>query len=193
MQELQEEGKINLIGLSNFSMKQMLEAAQWGRYDVIQPGYNLFWRFLEKDVRPYCLEHKISIMPYSPLAQGLLTGRYTRGWQFSENDWRRNLPLFQPEHFERCIEAVEAMRPIAARYDKSLAQLALNWLITQPGVTSSIIGARNMHQLENNLSSDGWTISPEDMAALDTISHQVIDTLPSYLYFFMTEIAGSSQ
>jgi aryl-alcohol dehydrogenase-like predicted oxidoreductase len=186
MQELQVEGKIRLIGLSNFSLKQMEEAAMFGRYDVIQPGYNLFWRFLEKDIRPYCLEHDISLMPYSPLAQGLLTGRYQRGFQFKKDDWRLNLPLFQSPQFEKCIEATEALRPIAAKYGKSLAQLALNWLNVQPGVASSIIGVRNSRQLEDNLGAIGWTINPEDMTALDRISLLVTDTLPNYLYFFYT-------
>jgi aryl-alcohol dehydrogenase-like predicted oxidoreductase len=186
MQELQAEGKIRLIGLSNFSLKQMEETAKWGRYDVIQPGYNLFWRFIEKEIRPYCLEHEISIMPYSPLAQGLLTGRYQRDWQFKKDDWRLNLPLFQPDHFARCVEAAEAMRPIAARYGKSLAQLAINWLNAKPGVTSSIIGARNARQLEDNLGACGWKISEADMEALDYIGRRVTDHLPNYLYFFFT-------
>jgi len=125
-------------------------------------------------------------MPYSPLAQGLLTGRYQRDWQFKKDDWRLNLPLFQPDHFERCVEAAEAMKPIAAKYGKSLAQLTLNWLNTQPGVTSSIIGARNAHQLEDNLGACGWQIDEADMDVLDHISRRVTDQLPNYLYFFST-------
>ncbi len=84
LNKLKEQGKIRAIGVSNFSRAQIEEASQYGRIDSLQPPYSLFWRQVEKDAMPYCVENNISILAYSSLAQGLLTGKFERGHKFEE-------------------------------------------------------------------------------------------------------------
>ncbi|MGC9505248.1 aldo/keto reductase [Baaleninema sp.] len=92
--KLKEDGKIRAIGVSNFSREQLAQASQYGRIDSLQPPYSLFWRNVETDGMPYCVEQNISILAYSPLAQGLLTGKFGRDHQFEEGDHRAKNKLF---------------------------------------------------------------------------------------------------
>jgi aryl-alcohol dehydrogenase-like predicted oxidoreductase len=132
LNHLKEQGKIRAIGVSNFSREQIVEAAQYGRIDSLQPPYSLFWRNVETDAMPYCVENNISILAYSPLAQGLLTGKFAPGHKFDPEDNRAKNKLFQGENFERAQQALEQLKPIAEKHNCSLAQLALAWLIAQP-------------------------------------------------------------
>lgn len=113
---LKEQGKIRAIGVSNFSRAQLEEAAQYGRIDSLQPPYSLFWRWVEKDAMPYCVENKISILAYSSLAQGLLTGKFGSDHQFDPADNRAKNKLFQGENYERAQQALDKLRPIAERH-----------------------------------------------------------------------------
>jgi myo-inositol catabolism protein IolS len=176
LNQLKQQGKIRAIGVSNFSRDQLAEAAQYGEIDSLQPPYNLFWRGVERDTMPYCIEHNISIIAYSPLAQGLLTGRFGTGHQFPEGDIRAKNKLFKGQNYERALAAIEHLRPIADRYQCSLAQLALAWLIAQPQ-TSAIAGARNADQATQNAKSADVQLSPADLAEIDAIGHTVTDHL----------------
>ncbi|HEV2124358.1 MAG TPA: aldo/keto reductase [Chloroflexota bacterium] len=178
MERLRTEGKIRAIGVSNFTAAE--EARRFGRIDVLQPPYNLFWRFVERKEIPYCMEHTIGIMTYSSVAQGLLTGTLRRDTQFAEGDNRPTTMLFQPGTYERCLDAVEQMRPIAAKYGKTLAQLAIAWNIHQPGITTSLLGARTVAEIEENASATDFQLSDEDRAALGRIGRAVFETLPNY-------------
>jgi len=148
LNKLKEEGKIRAIGVSNFSRSQLEEASQYGRIDSLQPPYSLFWRKIEQDARDYCVENNISILAYSPLAQGLLTGKFGKDHQFAEGDHRTKNKLFYiKENYERVQAALEKLRPIAARNNCSLAQLSIAWLMDQPK-TNAIVGARNTCDLK---------------------------------------------
>lgn len=129
---MKKRGKIRAIGVSNFSGVQLAKAASYGRIDSLQPPYSLFWRQLEQDALPYCIENNISILAYSPLAQGLLTRRFALGHKFDPTDNRAKNKLFQSENFERAQQALEKLLPIALFHNCTLAQLALPWLIAQP-------------------------------------------------------------
>ena len=146
---LKEQGKIRAIGVSNFSRVQLEEASQYGRIDSLQPPYSLFWRQVEAETVPYCVENKISILAYSPMAQGLLTGKFGRGHTFEKGDNRANNKLFQGETYERAQTALDQLRPLADKYGITLGQLSLAWLIAQPQ-TSAIVGARNAEQAMQN-------------------------------------------
>ncbi len=176
MNQLLEQGKIRAIGVSNFSRDQLAEAMQYGRIDSLQPPYSLFWRQVEKELMPYCIEHQITILAYSSLAQGILTGKFKRGHQFEEGDHRAKNKLFQPEHFERVQQALDQLRPIADRYNTSLGNLALAWLIAQPH-THAIAGARHPDQSVQNSKALELQISPEDLEAIDRIGRTVTDHL----------------
>jgi aryl-alcohol dehydrogenase-like predicted oxidoreductase len=174
--ELQQQGKIRAIGVSNFNREQIAEASQYGRIESLQPPYSLFWRHVEQDAGPFCVENGISIIAYSPLAQGLLTGRFKQGHEFAAGDVRRNNRLFQGEHYARALDALEQLRPIAGKYRTTLGNLSLAWLTAQPQ-TSAIVGARNAEQAIENAHAGDLTISPEDLAAIDKIGRTVTDHL----------------
>jgi myo-inositol catabolism protein IolS len=180
LERMRAEGKIRAIGVSNFTPPEMDEARQYGRIDVLQPPYNMFWRFIERAELPYCQAHGIGIMTYSSLAQGLLTGTLRRDTRFAEGDNRPSTVLFQPEYYGRCLDAVDRMRPIAEKYGKSLAQLAIAWVISRPGVTTALLGARTVREIEENAGGVGWTMDEADRAFIDQCTGAVFDSLPDY-------------
>lgn len=173
---LKERGKIRAIGVSNFSRAQLVEASQYGRIDSLQPPYSLFWRSVETDALPYCLEQEITILAYSPLAQGLLTGKFAPDHQFAEGDHRAKNRLFQGETFKKAQAALAQLRPIAERHQCSLAQLSLAWLIAQPQV-SAIAGARSAEQAIANAKAVGVKLTSEELETISQIGKQVTDTL----------------
>lgn len=176
LNKLKEQGKIRAIGVSNFSRTQLEEAAQYGRIDSLQPPYSLFWRYVEKDATPYCVENNISILAYSSLAQGLLTGKFGKDHQFEKGDHRAANKLFKPENYQRVQEALEKLRPIAERNNCTLAQLALAWLIAQPQA-NAIAGARNTEQAVANAKAGEVKLSSNDLAEIDKIGRHVTDPL----------------
>ena len=98
MNDLMQQGKIRAIGVSNFSSSKIEEAAQFGRIESLQPPYSLFWRHVEKDTVPYCVENNITILAYSSMAQGLLTGKFGPDHKFMKGDHRAKNKLFKPEN-----------------------------------------------------------------------------------------------
>ncbi len=174
--KLKEEGKIRAIGVSNFSKEQLTGAAQYGRIDSLQPPYSLFWRYVEKEAMPYCIENEISILAYSSLAQGLLTGKFGLDKEFPEGDNRRDNKLFQGENYKRAQEALDQLRPIADHHSCSLAQLSLAWLIAQPQ-TNAIAGARNAQQAIDNAKAVQVQLSPGEIKQIEQISRHVTDHL----------------
>lgn len=173
---LKEQGKIRAIGVSNFSYAQLAEAASYGRIDSLQPPYSLFWRQVEQDALPYCIENNISILAYSSLAQGLLTGKFALGHKFDPTDNRAKNKLFQGENFERAQQALEKLRPIALLHNCTLAQLALAWLIAQPQ-TNAIAGARYPEQALDNALAAKIKLSAAQLAEIDAIGRIVTDDL----------------
>ncbi len=176
LNKLKEQGKIRAIGVSNFSRIQLEEASKYGRIDSLQPPYSLFWRQVESDAMPYCIDNNISILAYSPLAQGILTGKFGLDHQFGEGDIRAKNKLFQGENYQRAQKALEELRPIAKSHNCSLAQLALAWLIAQPQ-TNAVAGARNAEQAEDNAQAASVTLSSEELKEIDRIGRQVTDHL----------------
>ncbi|MBW4582689.1 MAG: aldo/keto reductase [Tildeniella nuda ZEHNDER 1965/U140] len=176
LNDLKQQGKIRAIGVSNFSQAQLEEAAQYGRIDSLQPPYSLFWRYVEKDAVPYCVEQKISIIAYSPLAQGLLTGKFGADHTFPPEDNRAKNKLFQGETYQRAQMALEKLRPIADRYQTSLGNLALAWLIAQPQA-NAIVGVRNAEQAVENAKAGEIKLSDADLAEIDQIGRIVTDQL----------------
>lgn len=176
LNKLKEQGKLRTIGVSNFSRAQIEEASQYGRIDSLQPPYSLFWRQVEKDIRPYCVENNISILAYSSLAQGLLTGKFGPDHKFEEGDHRAKNKLFKDENYERVQQALNKLRPIAEHHQSSLAQLSLAWLIAQPQ-TNAIAGARNAEQASQNAKAAEVKLSGEELQEIDAIGRLVTDHL----------------
>lgn len=164
--KLQREGKIREIGVSNFSTDLMEQCLQKGRIASNQPRYNALQREAEQDVLPFCREHGIGVLAYSPLAHGLLTGKVTMDRQFPEGDLRREHALYQPESRRRVLDMLETWKPIAEAHDATLAQLAINWVISQPGVTTALVGARTPDQVVENARAARFQLTPEEQATL---------------------------
>jgi aryl-alcohol dehydrogenase-like predicted oxidoreductase len=176
LNHLMAQGKIRAIGVSNFNQAQLQEAEQYGRLVSLQPPYSLFWRAAEKDGISYCRTKNMTILAYSPLAQGLLTGKFGPGHSFEKGDHRVANRLFQPDHYERVQAALAQLKPLAQSKGISLGQLALAWIISQPN-TCAIAGARNADQAVQNAAAAGVQLEAEELAALDRISRSVTDHL----------------
>jgi myo-inositol catabolism protein IolS len=174
--ELRAQGKIRAIGVSNFDLAQLEEACRLGPVDSLQPPYSLFWRVIEADLLVFCERAGIAVLAYSPLAQGLLTGRFRAGHAFAPGDNRADNKLFQGEAFQRALAAVEALRPIAARHGVTLAQLALAWVASREAA-AAIAGVRSAAQAAENAAAGDVVLSAADLAAMDRISRQVVDHL----------------
>src|SRR5690606_22020478 len=146
----------------------------WARFDCLQPEYSLLVRSTEWELLPLCREQGIGVLPWSPLAGGWLTGKYRRGQdpdpesRVGRADRWDDLPeQRESEHTYRIIDALDE---VAAARGKTVAQVALNWVLRQPGVTAPIFGARTREQLEANLGSVGWALTDDEVARLNAAS-----------------------
>jgi myo-inositol catabolism protein IolS len=174
LMRLRAQGKIRAIGVSNFNLAQLQEARSCGEIFSLQPPYSLFWRNIDREIRPWCEAHGVRILAYSPLGQGILTGRFVPGHRFEDN--RKDSLLFQSPHVERAHAALQELRPIADRLGLSLTQLAIAWVIAQP-LTHAVVGARNAAQIEHTAAAANVVLSPEDLARIDEIGRRVSDPL----------------
>lgn len=184
-------GKISYWGVSNFLGWQITKAVHvaraqgWAAPATLQPQYNLLARDIEHEIVPACLDAGLGLLPWSPLAGGWLTGKYRRdeaptgATRLGENP-ERGMEAFAPRNAQgetwRVIEAVER---VATARGVSMAQVSLSWLAAQPGVTSVILGARNLAQLDDNLLAADLDLTAEEMATLSEASRR---DLPDYPY-----------
>ncbi|MGD2099585.1 MAG: aldo/keto reductase [Desulfobacterales bacterium] len=173
---LKEQGKIRSIGVSNFSHAQLQEAQQYGQIDSLQPPYSLFWRHVETDLMPYCIKNNITILAYSPMAQGFLTGKFGPDHTFEKGDVRAKNKLFQPDTYGRVQQALSRLEPIARQKGVTLGQLALAWVISHSG-TCAIAGARNAAQATGNAAAGTIELSEQELADIDEIGRGVTDYL----------------
>lgn len=177
MEDLKREGKIRWYGVSNFMPDLMETCLQHGEIVSTQPQYSLLIREREQDVLPFCREHGLGVIVYSPLEQGMLTGKVTMDREFGEKDFRNNRLWFRPENRERAIKAVDQMRPIADEHNCTLAQLTLAWTIAEPGITSAIVGARNEEQVKDNCGAAEVNLSDEERAQIRKIFEDLGDPI----------------
>lgn len=161
--ELQEKGKIRHIGVSNYTVPLMEESLKYGSLVSLQPMYNMVERDIEKEVVPYCVENNMGIIAYSPLASGVLTGKYDEKTKF--NDWRGKgiIGHFTDDIYLSNIQKVKKLKKIAERLGKTMGELAINWVINQKCVSTAIVGIKRADQVTENLGAIGWNITPEDM------------------------------
>ena len=179
LNELKEEGKIRYIGVSNFSVEQMAECMKYGTLVANQMLYNIFDRRIEKNVIPFCKENGIGVMAYSSLCFGLLSGTMTAQTTFGPNDWRSSgaygdFPVFKRPNFERNLAMVEKLKEMAKKYDRSVAQLAMNWVLSNPVVSVALTGPTKPEQIEENVKGADWRISAEDLAEIDRLHQETL-------------------
>ena len=160
--KLREQGKIRAIGC-----ELMSEARRYGPLECLQPPLSMLSRDSCEELLPYCLEYNMGVICYGPMARGLLTGKFDASSTFT--DLRKNDVNFSGEQFARNLSLVESLRPIAEKYGRTLSQLALRWVIQQPGVTSAIAGAKRASQVRENSGAGDFEISPEDMMDIETL------------------------
>jgi len=176
LNELKHQGKIRAIGVSNFSRTQLEEALRFGPVESLQPPYSLFWRQVERDAMPYCVDNGITVIAYSPMAQGILTGKFGPGHTFEKGDHRSDHRLFQPENDARVQAALARLRPVAERKGITLGQLALAWVVSHPN-TCAIAGARNEAQILQSAAAADVSLSAADLEELDAIGRTVTDPM----------------
>jgi len=180
------EGKVRYIACSNFSgwhlMKSLAVADRygWTRYAAHQAYYSLVGREFEWELMPLGLDQKVGTLVWSPLGWGRLTGKLRRGQPVPEvsrlHKTASNGPQVDTEYLYRVVDALDA---VAAETGKTIPQIALNWLLQRPTVSSLIVGARNEEQLRQNLGAVGWNLTAQQVAALDKAS----ETQPVYPYW----------
>ncbi len=193
---LVQSGKVRYIGASNVTAWQLQKAIDlsrhngWEPFACLQPLYNLLDRELEWELVPVCQNEGVGIIPWSPLRGGWLSGKYQRdmaappaGTRVDEAGKRGWSETWEAYGNERTWAILEAMQAIGAETGKTMAQIALNWLLQKPGVTAPIIGVRSMKHLEDNLGASGWALTPEQMEQLNRVSERP-------LYYPHSMIAG---
>lgn len=174
LEALKAAGKIRHYGVSNYDVPMMQACQSHGSLAANQVGYNMFDRRMEAAVLPYCQGQGIGFMAYGSLAFGLLSGGLRPETEFAENDWRRGgmafgLPLFERENYLKALRVTEKLKDLAASYDKSVAQLALAWVLSNPAVTVGLVGMRNERELQENVAAVDWRVSDADRAEIDRI------------------------
>ncbi|MEI7027927.1 aldo/keto reductase [Paenibacillus sp. y28] len=173
--KLKEQKLIRAIGVSNFSLEQLQEAAQYAQIDIIQPEYSLLQRGIEKDVLPYCLANGIGIASYSSIAKGILTGAFHFGGKkLAEDDFRQARRLFYPEHLDAASDLLNTMKNIADIKGVTVSEIAISWLIHQEAVTSAIVGTQNLHHLEANAAAADIVLSAEELQQIDQASQEAL-------------------
>jgi aryl-alcohol dehydrogenase-like predicted oxidoreductase len=170
MEQLQKQGKIRAIGVSNYSPEQMNVFQRTAPLHTAQPPYNLFERDAEKDVLLHCRAQGLSTLTYGALCRGLLSGRMRRETEFARDDIRKADPKFQPPRYAQYLKAVERLDHFAREnYGKSVLELALRWTLDQPSVTAALWGARHPDQLAPLGGISGWKLDHSALAAIDDI------------------------
>lgn len=149
LQRLKEAGKIRAIGVSNFTMDALSLANKDGYVDVVQDKYSLIYPELEKDMIPYCVESGISFVPYTPLASGLLTGKFTAS--NPPQDFRKERPHFQGQSYIDTIAKVSSLQVLADKYDVSIANIVLATTLSVDGIDVVIPGAKSPEQVQSNM------------------------------------------
>ncbi len=176
--KLKKEGLIKAIGVSNFSLAQLKKALELGRIDAIQPEYSLLQRDIEGGLLQFCIENSISVLSYSSIAKGILTGAFHLGGiKVSESDFRRTRRLFLPEHMEKETELIYLMKEIADAKKTTLSQIAISWLLHQKGLTSAIVGTQSEKHLIENIKSVDVELSADELKKLDAVSSKVLSSL----------------
>lgn len=161
--DLIKQGKVRHAGVCNYNVEQMKEADKYVNLVSNQVPYSMVKREIEQNVVPFSLENNKSIIAYSPLERGLLTGKMKPGYAFSEGDHRANLYFYKDENLKRTAAFLDKIKPLAEEKNASLSQLVLRWTIEQPGITIALAGARNAAQSIQNAKAVDVKLTPSEI------------------------------
>jgi aryl-alcohol dehydrogenase-like predicted oxidoreductase len=169
--DLIQEGKVRYGGVSNFSVEQLKRAQAIHPVASLQPPYNMLRRGIEEELLAYCAANDIGVIAYSPMQAGLLTGKFTkeRVANLPDDDWRKRDPSFREPELSANLALVQKLRPIAERNGRTVAQLAVAWVLRRPEVTAAIVGARRPSQIEETAPAGDWVLSEEDVAEIGAL------------------------
>ncbi len=162
--QLIKQGKVRYAGVCNYNVEHLQEAQKHIQLVSDQVPYSMIKRDIEKETVPYCIQHNLSILAYSPLERGLLTGKMKLGHLFVPGDHRTNLYYFKSENIARTNVFLEKIKPLAAEKKATLAQLVLRWTIEQPGITIALAGARNAAQSTENAKAINVKLNSDEIA-----------------------------
>ncbi len=169
--DLVDKGKIRYAGVSNFNVEQLERIQDIHPIASLQPPYSMLRREIEDELLGFCAANDIGVVVYSPMEKGLLTGKFSRErvQNLPEDDHRGKDTRFQEPELSANLELVEGLRSIAEKRGKTVAQLAIAWILRRPEVTAAIVGARHPYQIEETIAAGEWTLSGEDIAAVDVL------------------------
>ncbi len=178
LESARRQGQIRAIGVSNFSIAQIEQVAEVAQIDALQLGYNLLWRFPEVDLIPYCHERGISVIAYSALASGILAGKYQRQLSFAPHDQRWGILHFRDGIWGALYPLVEQFNAVATRAGIVLSQLALRWILHQPGVMAALVSAKNRRQALANCAALEAELDVSILEELSAISDEAMKQIP---------------
>jgi aryl-alcohol dehydrogenase-like predicted oxidoreductase len=176
MLRLIEEGKVRLGGVSNFDVGLLDRCTAIRHVDSLQPPFSLIHRDVVAQQVPWCEAHKTGVICYSPMQSGLLTDRFSpkRVAHMADDDWRRRSPEFTPPRVTRNLALRDALKPIAQRHGTSVSSVAIAWVLSWPGVTGAIVGARSPEQVDGWIGAGNLELNPAD---LDEIARAIERTV----------------
>lgn len=193
LDDLVSEGLVRYVGCSNWAAWKIMKALGvsdhrgWARFETVQAYYSIAGRDLEREIVPMMEDQQVGLMVWSPLAGGLLSGKFGPGSNGPEGARRVSFD-FPPVERDRAWACVDAMREIAQAHDTSVARVALAWILAKPFVTTVIIGAKRMDQLDDNIAAAELNLTADEIATLDKVS-----ALPSEYPGWMFERQGSGR
>ncbi|MDP9147702.1 MAG: aldo/keto reductase [Acidobacteriota bacterium] len=166
---LQQEGKVRWIGVSNFNVEQLKRAAKIAPVTSLQPPYSVIRRQVETEILPYCEQHGIGVISYSPMASGLLTGAMTRerAAALPADDFRSRNPEFKEPRLSKNIELVERLRHVGQRHGRGPGEIAIAWALHQAAITGVIVGARNPKQVEGVMGAGDLKLTSQEIAEIE--------------------------
>lgn len=169
LKKLRDEGKVAFIGVSNFDVDRLKRIQRIETPTNLQPPYSMLRPEIEQEILPFCLQHNIGVIPYSPMQSGLLSGRMTRERIASlpEGDWRRNNRFYQEPLLSRAFALVEQLQKIGGRHGRSAGEVAIAWTLRHPAITATIVGARNPRQIDELIGAATFRLSPDEIAELE--------------------------
>lgn len=171
MARLAEEGKVRYIGVSNFNVEQIKRVQEIAPAASVQPPYNMLHREVEDKLLNYCAENNIGVVVYSPMCRGLLTGKFgqERLAGLPLDDHRRRKPDFHDPQFTATLQLVDQLRPIAERNGRTLAQLAISWVLRRSEVTAAIVGARRPEQIAETAAASYLALAEEETQEIEQL------------------------
>ncbi|HVH13769.1 MAG TPA: aldo/keto reductase, partial [Longimicrobium sp.] len=169
--ELQREGKVRWIGVSNWNVAQLELALSIAPVTSLQPQYSLISDDVEDEILPFCALNGIGVIVYSPMGSGLLTGGMTRerAEAMPENDWRSRNPQFREPRLSRNLAIADLLREIGDAHGHSAGEAAIAWTLRQPAVTGAIVGARSAEQVEGVMRGGNFRLSEDEIARIEAL------------------------